>query len=195
MSKQQSVKDAFLENVKDHEMLVEQDNGVFRCLKFAKPGTMNCYFRLVTWPGHLAVSGDMGDYIFARLTDMFRFFRQDDLGINYVYWQEKLKAASRFGCDGGKWEVYDGEGTAQNIKEALYDQHEGKLPKKEIAAILKSIKESSSAEEFFHICALNDIDDAYEYISEKPNFHIQWIMYAIVWGIQKYDLTEKARAI
>ncbi len=32
---------------------------------------------LSAWPGHPAYAGDMGSFVFARLDDMFQFFRTD----------------------------------------------------------------------------------------------------------------------
>lgn len=175
----------FLKHIEHHEMLIEQDNGVFRCIHFKRPKTMAFSFRIVTWPGHLAVSGDMGDYIFARLEDMFEFFRREDLGINYGYWQEKLKAVSRFGsADGGGWEEYDGKATADCIKRSRFEEAENP---EEAEEILKAIEDAHGAQEFFSICSENDIQDAFDYLCHKPTFHIVWVMLAVVWGIQKYD--------
>ena len=88
----------FLKDVAAHEMEVLRDDGVYRHIRFKKPGTGCMHFDLVTWPGYLAYSGDMGCYVFSRLDDMFEFFRTDRryssgrLGINLGYWSEKLQA-------------------------------------------------------------------------------------------------------
>ncbi|WP_227459271.1 hypothetical protein [Cupriavidus pauculus] len=55
---------------------------------------------MITYPGYLVYSGDMGCYVFSRLRDMFEFFRTDRLDtkdpsklhINRGYWSEKLEA-------------------------------------------------------------------------------------------------------
>lgn len=46
-----------------------------RHLRFAIPGTGFYSFDIVTWPGHLAISGDLESFTFTRLPDMFDFFR------------------------------------------------------------------------------------------------------------------------
>lgn len=77
----------------DHRMTVLHDDGVYRHLRFAKPGTGMWSWSIVTWPGHLAVSGDIGDgWIFERENDMLRFFSRNghQAGINPSYWSEKL---------------------------------------------------------------------------------------------------------
>lgn len=184
----QNTKTTFLKHVNEHVMTVENDSGVFRSILFKRPGCSAFYFRLVTWPGHLAVSGDMGDYIFARLDDMFEFFRRNDLAINYGYWQEKLKASSRFGAArNGGWEEYDGKSTAASVWKYC---RKGRTAA-EFAELTEAIREAESESEFFRIASDNDIPDAHDYLHSKPTFHIQWIMHAIVWGIQKYDLKTK----
>jgi hypothetical protein len=81
-------------------MEVLSDVGLYRHIRFRRPGTMSMHFDLVTWPGYLAYSGDMGCYVFCRLDDMFEFFRTDrrdrggKLCINLGYWSEKLQAVS-----------------------------------------------------------------------------------------------------
>lgn len=72
----------------EHVMTVLRDDGLYRHLRFGKPGTGMYQFDLVTWPGYLAITGDIGTYTFSRLPDMFDFFTGY---INHGYWAEKLK--------------------------------------------------------------------------------------------------------
>jgi len=99
----EQIKEAFERDTKNHTMEVLKDDGVYRHLKFTNNGSQCYRFDLVTWPGHLAVSGDMGDYMFNRLYDMFEFFIMDDNDfnkkhvINPGYWAEKVVAANKNG--------------------------------------------------------------------------------------------------
>ena len=52
-------------------MIVLRDDGVYRHIRFKKPGTGCMHFDLVTWPGYLCYSGDMGCYVFCRLNARF----------------------------------------------------------------------------------------------------------------------------
>ncbi|MDR7193380.1 hypothetical protein [Luteimonas terrae] len=91
----------FRKGTAEHQMEIVLDSGTHRHLRFSKPGT-SCYsFNIVTWPGYLAISGDMGASVFSRLPDMLEFFRADQkwqadnpdrLYINTGYWAEKLVA-------------------------------------------------------------------------------------------------------
>lgn len=105
----------FLRDVADHKMIVIRDEGVHRHIRFKKPNSGEMRFDLITWPGHLCYTGDMGTYVFQRAEDMFGFFRTDReynrqrgrrLAINLGYWTEKLIAVNG-GRDGGKAMDYD----------------------------------------------------------------------------------------
>lgn len=97
----QLTEEMFLKDVAKHEMAVLMDNGIYRHLRLKQPGSSTMWFDIVTWPGFLAYSGDMGSFVFSRLNDMFQFFRSDSkkdgLGINLSYWGEKLEAVDRSG--------------------------------------------------------------------------------------------------
>lgn len=77
----------FAKDVADHRMTVLHDDGLYRHLRFTRPGTGLYWFEITTWPGSLAIRGDMGSFMFSRLPDMFEFFGTGD--INPGYWAEK----------------------------------------------------------------------------------------------------------
>lgn len=115
----------FLRDVAQHELIVIREDGVNRHLRFKQPGTGNMHFDLITWPGILCYTGDMGTYVFQRTTDMFEFFRQDrkynqsrgrQLSINLGYWTEKLIAIDGGRC-GGKAKAFDEEKFKRVINE------------------------------------------------------------------------------
>ncbi len=84
---------SFEEQTAEHALTILHEDGLYRHLSFAKPGTNVYRYDLVTWPGYLAVSGDMGEYVFSRIEDMFKFFAGEGKGegINPGYWGEKLR--------------------------------------------------------------------------------------------------------
>ena len=95
-----SILEDFRRNTQQHRMTVVLDNGLHRHLSFRKVDSGAYSFDIVTWPGHLAITGDMGASVFCRLPDMFAFFRTTPehheraggLCINPPYWAEKLVA-------------------------------------------------------------------------------------------------------
>lgn len=79
-----------------HRLEILRDDGVYRHLRMQQPGTSFYYYDIITWPGYLTVTGDMGTWTFSRTRDMFRFFGAWDGQINTGYWSEKLEAGA--GC-------------------------------------------------------------------------------------------------
>ena len=199
----------FLANVKDHQMTILADDGIYRHIRFAQPGTRNRQFDLVTWPGYLSYSGDMGDYTFSRLRDMFQFFRtachrpNERLDINVGYWAEKVQAADRrsgLTCfDSERFEEVVREQRLEWIKKAA---REHLLDKDERRELWEAIEDEvlgraddgeqeaiSAACDFSHGAGGRTyrFDDFWEHNLNAFAGHYVWCCYAIAWGIAKYD--------
>ncbi len=89
----------FQRDTANHSMQVLRDDGVYRHIRFSDNGSSVYRFDLLTWPGCLCYTGDMGTFVFQRLEDMFEFFRDgrerrvgEEPRINRSYWSEKLIA-------------------------------------------------------------------------------------------------------
>jgi hypothetical protein len=89
----------FLRDVAQHELTIIRNEGLHRHLRFKRPGTFCMHFDLITWPGYLCYTGDMGTFVFKRLDDMLQFFRKNehapDFRIDLRYWAEKCEAADK----------------------------------------------------------------------------------------------------
>lgn len=101
---EQCSEERFLKDVSQHKLTVVHATDNMRRLQFRRGnGDSSYWFDLVTWPGALCISGDMGTYVFRRLPDMFEFFRADaksqdeTLYINPSYWGEKMTAVATNG--------------------------------------------------------------------------------------------------
>lgn len=107
-AREAAVKARFEEEVADHVMEIVRDDGLYRHIRFQKPGTTFYYFDLVTWPGYLAIVGDAGDYLLSRIRDMFDFFDSESGRINPHYWAQKLQGreAGRTGAQSYSHEVF-----------------------------------------------------------------------------------------
>src|ERR1700735_3901864 len=111
--------ESFLKDIATHRMHVVQDEGCARRIVFKQPNSNSMLFELVTFPGVLVYTGDMGTYVFNRLEDMFEFFRSGTRGddpklfINLPYWGERLIAIDRDG-----WKKF-----SQETFEAIVDEH------------------------------------------------------------------------
>jgi hypothetical protein len=134
MKTYQCTEDRFLKDAGSHAMTVIRDDGIHRHLEFRKPSPAGSeyWFQLITYPGELVITGDMGTYVFRRLEDMFEFFRinrkdwsfnKDGLSINPSYWSEKLQATPAKG-----FEEFSGESFRTNVKEAFDNWVESNKP-------------------------------------------------------------------
>ena len=188
---------SFLEDVKNHGMVIENNNGLHRCIYFGVPKNYNQHFRLITWPGHLAISGDMGDFVFSRTEDMFDFFRGECGKINTGYWGEKLTSISVFG--GHK--KFDWDGFFESFKEQLISSNSDVTEE----AIISAIDENMLAidEDEYGAVQLvrnwNDEEIVFESSDviwrESLTYQYIWCLYAIVWGINKYDKQQAQGAV
>ena len=200
----------FLKEVSAHQMIVLRDEGVHRHIRFKKPGTMCMHFDLITWPGYLCYTGDMGTYVFRRLEDMFEFFRTDrksdreGLCINKGYWAEKIEAADR--CDGIK--TFSEEKFTRAVMEYLVtwirENRDRTTPdeRRDLwnAVIDEVIHEESDGGGYRKQCAAIDFwcqvneqvgrfrfQDFWETDCTVYAHRFVWCCYALAWGIQVYD--------
>lgn len=191
----------FLKDVKTHTMTVCLDQGGYRHLQFRKAGEnrWHMWFELMAWPNALEIRGDMGTWSFSRIEDMFEFFRSrpdSDRGrlyINPSYWSEKLEAEDRvaphrqFDIDVFKAAIFD---TLDN-----YD-----LTRKKKAEIRHELTERvfNESDETLLRSELDKFEhdgfhfsEVWEISGQAYTYRFLWCLYAIVWGIQQYDLQKK----
>ncbi|MEZ0090061.1 hypothetical protein [Streptacidiphilus sp. EB129] len=186
----------FASDTAKHELTVLHDEGLYRHLRFKQPDRGAFFwFDLITWPGCLTIRGDFGEgYTFARLTDMFEFFRGKG-GINAHYWSEKLDS---------------GRSSAKEYSEALFRQlvtehvveaiRYGRAPRGIGRAVQKDILGS------FDLCdeavarqALDEFEfkgfrfhDTWEWDFRDYRWQFLWACHAIVDGIRRYDAAKAA---
>jgi hypothetical protein len=204
MSNRQPTEESFLNDVEKHEMKVLLDNGIYRHLRFKQPGSSNMWFDVVTWPGFLAYAGDMGAFVFARLEDMFEFFRtrpddKDKLFINTGYWGEKLEAVDRYGRESG-YLVFSPERLREHVEERIKGWVEdGDCPEVELReAIEEDIYRYLDDGEYEARRALGEFgceinghhyefSDTWEWDCTEYTFRFVWCCYAVAYSIQQYD--------
>lgn len=199
---QEPTKEQFLSDVKDHAITILKDDGVYRHINYAKPGTINMSFQITTWPGYLCISGDMGCYTFSRTNDMFNFFGGDDLGINPSYWQEKVQAGASYSGASAICKEYSPEKFKSAVKECAndwleqhpFDDEEKKESfEEEIEEITDCADDYYDAINAVRNSNLRCLQDFFENSIEAYKYHYIWCLWAIVWGISVYE-KEKAKA-
>lgn len=189
----------FAKDVADWKMEVLNENGLYRHLRFRMASGGFRWFDIVTWPGKLVITGDCETFTFARLEDMFDFFRQGGTRINPGYWQEKI-------CDGrDRARGFDWDRFCMEALENFDSVTRGETD----IALLTAAREDLE----------NELDDAapdkwsavqllreYAYrasydqppyfqfdLSDSPpdgegwDFHYIWCCRAIAWAIEQYD--------
>lgn len=185
----------FLKDVAGHKMTVILDRETHRHLIFRKPGESNLWFEVVTWPGSITIHGDMGTWTFARVRDMFSFFRSSEgLRINASYWSEKVTAQSIFGGPTRQFDI-------DTFKSEVIDSLDGyDLNDERKADIIEALKQDvfceddeSTARRALADFRLDDgkrkftFSDPWEIDGKVYSYHFLWCLHAIVWGIQQYD--------
>lgn len=194
-------KNRFLNDVRHHKMTIELEAGLHRSVYFQRNGTFNRRFRIVTWPGYLCISGDCEDYTFARLPDMFEFFRGTQ--INPSYWAEKLQSPMRneicrafseerftaaIRDDFEQWTFSD-DAQKQRALEHLTDDWDGLIgapPQDERAAMDAAMR---------YVCPETKqvFQEFYEHCIWDYSYHFTWACRAIQWGIKRYDMAKDGR--
>ncbi|MFE7106577.1 hypothetical protein ACFU9W_09785 [Streptomyces sp. NPDC057600] len=192
----------FKRDTADHVMTVLHEEGLYRHLRFAapQPDSWMHWFEIVTWPGHLAITGDMDSFsvkasadtfMHSRISDMFEFFRGN--GINPTYWSQKVDGGAgvkAFSRDEFRSEVLDyiKDSVADwpGLREAVADEVFGD----------ESIGCSRSAHAALYQFEHEGFrfDDASELDFERFTPQYLWCCHAIVWGIAQYDAARKAVA-
>lgn len=177
----------FLRNIAEHEMFVLMDSGIYRHIRFKKKSNNSYWFDLVSLPGLLCITGDMGTFSFRRAEDMFEFFRQGR-GINPGYWGEKCVAAA----------VNNGRPNEHHKGVYMWDAKvwEDDLRRRYPAELVDAAKEFSfdwgadqeSAFKIESVLAGSTTGfDPENVAGEVYSGNYLWCLHAIRWGIEQYD--------
>lgn len=192
-------KERFALDTAEHKMTILHEDGLYRHLRFKKPKTGMYWFDIITWPGALAIRGDMGNYVFARLDDMFEFFRGH--AVNEQYWAEKMiagpdpmeydiKRLSRLVMEYVKeTDEVENEEERERLMDAVkqeilfderaeYSENEAQCLVRDFAFPLKS----GSTFQFY---------DTWGWSMKEYTLHFRWCLHAIVYAIQTYDTAKK----
>lgn len=197
-------------STKKHRMTILREDGVYRHVRFHEPGTSIWHFDLVTWPGHLVITGDLQDYHFARVHDMFEFFRTKRPGeINASYWAEKLVGHHQ------KFEEYSFDRFKESLVQHFLWSRES-IPEGRSREVWKAIREEilgaegvedsqdlayKAASEFWFKYDPKEwgryghghgfgFTDVYDWHWKDYDYHFLVSLHAIVWGIHQWDTVE-----
>lgn len=180
----------FLADVAEHQMKVELDSGLYRRLVFRSTRDhYDKWFEIITWPRGLAMSGDMGSWVFRREQDMFEFFREKQ--INPSYWHEKLEAVDRHGAQEFDADVFRTDALAHLENWAL---DESKLAAAR-ANLLENLTPCDTEEELRRAWADSEVNGEPLDPCDMPSGMVYtrrflWACHAIRWAVEQYDALE-----
>lgn len=201
-----SFTDGFKRDIASHVMEVIRDDGVSRHIRFKRPGTMCMHFDLITWPGYLCYTGDMGTYVFRRLHDMFQFFRRGEgrapYRIDRRYWAEKVEA-----CDKGDGiKEFSEEKFERAVKEYLLEwvrnsaERTTRQERRDLwdAVMDEVIGADGDSGGYRKQVALHDFSHQvnarlkfyfqdFEYSVEDFTHRFTWCCHALEWAVATYD--------
>ena len=175
--------ESFLKDVEKHALTVIRADGANRHLRFRRGDSYNMGFDLITWPGCLCYTGDMGTFVFNRIEDMFDFFRGSQ--INPGYWSEKVIGIDRDGVESFSLAAFRAsvlrwldEDTSGDIREAVNEELLSRQFENEYEAY-------SAVSDFEH--AGFRFTDFWEANCKEYTYRFLWCCRAIQWGIQQFD--------
>lgn len=180
----------FAGDVAEHEMTVLRDDGLYRHVRFKKPGTISLYFDLITWPGCLTIHGDMGTWTFSRIEDMFSFFAGSGR-IDLRYWHEKIQG-ERDGAKEWSPEMFRQHVTERYNDDAKSDPEAPYLKDLWVAItedlLTQADDEHAARSALYEFQGPGDYEftDSWEWGLMDYTYHFIWCCYAIRWGVEKY---------
>lgn len=179
-------------DLKDHVITLRHEAGMYRHWRCQKPGTWNMGFDIVTWPGSLCFTGDMGDYLFQRTEDMVAFMAGACKSYSYAaekcvahdgrlkeWCEERFKEALAERIkdaeeDGGKFWIYRGGRRIElSVTEAIAEIQDAYSNYESKDDAMKAMYESGLWDELPNC--------------EVYSFHFLWCLHAIKWFCEKLE--------
>jgi hypothetical protein len=185
-------RDRFAEATAGHQMQVLHDDGLYRHLRFRNPDRGEYWYDLITAPGTLTITGDMGDFLFRRVEDMFDFFGRNSTTINGHYWAQKVVA--------GITEEFDADLYKQNLTQEFFDAIDNlsRANRDDLWSDIEWLLLSAGSTESAYQ-AMSDwsdsrmpLEDSFETPVTSLSTTFLWCCWAIVAGISRYTDAKKA---
>lgn len=190
----------FARSVTEHRLTIIRDDGLYRHLRFKRPNTISYYFDIITWPGFLAYVGDMGDYLFCRIEDMFTFFRGERP--NPSYWAEKVRAEDRnskvFGFSRDRFEAalkeefesfWKSHGVDDQAKTEAWEDIEAQVLEGD-----ETVADAVARAHEFEYEGQQVFVDFWENRLEDYTWRFMWCCHALPWAIARYEEAKTASA-
>ena len=191
---------AFQKDTATHQLTVLHEDGLYRHLRMAAHGTGWGSWDIITWPGHLATSGDISDGLtFSRENDMIAdffgkmrgdrpYYSDEAPSIDFRYWAEKLQGDQRDTVRGyvhGDFVEYVKETLTQRL-EAGYDSRLTQQLVDELLAEVEALDEYEEAAREWLRDHEGELPDHWENDFKDYTFHFRVACYAVNAAVQAY---------
>lgn len=192
----------FLKDVSRHQMTIIKDDGLYRHIRFSN-GSSVYHFNIITWPGSLCIHGDMGCYVFSRISDMFEFFRGHM--INQPYWAEKVQAMDknggikkysrdRFTDQVNEWVDSYAESLSDDGREDEIEELRTAIKHEVLSRADDGEQDAMSAMIHFEHNGRLVFHDFWEADCRDYDYAYEWCCHAIQWAIALYDESKMSGA-
>lgn len=195
-SVEEVIKARIVNDLASHTITIRHEDGLYRHYRCSNGGSSNMYFDIVTWPGSLCFTGDMGDYLFQRTDDMIEFMRRSCMSYGY--------AAEKCVAYGGRLKEFCEdrfeEILAERLAESLADGGDGtfrvvrrgKAENEDVAEAIEKIRQEYSeynspfdATKAMHESGLWDTSELPS--CEEYTFHFLWCLHALKWFCERVN--------
>lgn len=202
---------SFRQETANHRLTVLHDHGLYRHARMSAPGTRMWSWDIVTWPGHLATSGDIADGLnlteFVTSADGLTFSREPDMigffgkprglrpyysdgapSLDFRYWAEKLQGDQRQtvkAYEHARFLTY----VSESLVERLAEGDDCKLTSSRVDELIDEAKDVEPYEEAARewLSQHEDIfSESWEHDLKDYTFHFQVACYAINAAVQAY---------
>lgn len=198
--------DRFRRDIAEHKVTILRDDGLYRHLRCRQSDSYAMGFDVITWPEYLCYAGDMGCFVFTRVSDMFEFFRgRDGAVLDRGYLAEKAVAVDK--PDGLR--AYSPELFRAAVK-ADFKRFAADLSEDERDELRERLEDEvlSRAEDGRDVAVTAAMDfefnepgrrpqqvfvDFWEHCLDRYTARFWWCCYAVPWAVAQYDAA-KAQA-
>ena len=175
-----------------HKITCLHRDGLYGHWRCQNPDTWNMGFIIVTWPGSLCFTGDMGDYLFQRTQDMIAFMRGSCMSYSY--------AAEKCVAHDGRLTEFSEEVFRQTLQDCLKEYGEEdedgecvEHVQEKIDEIMASYNNYSSEHDAMKAMYESGLWDGCDMPDCKTyTFHFLWCLHAIKWFCERIEVTNGA---
>jgi len=182
------VKERFDNDIANHVITEKHRNGFYGHWRCQKGSDCNLWFDIVTIPGMLMITGDMGDYAFKRVENMIAFMRGSAMSFGY--------AAEKCIANDGRLTEWRDELFREALDDTFNDQKDDHEDPAAFKERLDEVRSLGSEGQHFAMQAMyeSDLFDGCDMPSCKAyTYHFLWCLHAIKWFCDKVDEVVPAR--